>query len=198
MNPVPTDAFPYTTTHLTDILGIEESKLLALCGTLDIQPYRHPQSGRLFFDTKALETLQRALDAEKQHETRLPQRTASALMPGASGTAVSKSDYGSVPQRASASAGLTTASAAAISRSDLSIIVDSVSNAKETILRDLSQLLDDKLAGLDDVVVELIRSKSENDSLREELRRLEEDRMHYQAELAKFKPAAFGFYRKEN
>ncbi|MGE0199449.1 MAG: hypothetical protein AB7P76_00620 [Candidatus Melainabacteria bacterium] len=78
----------------------------------------------------------------------------------------------------------------------LAMMIETVGQVKEGILKDLSRLLDDKLSGLDDVVVELIRSKSENETLK---RRLEEtlrrmDDLEY--ELSCFRPAQFGFYKK--
>lgn len=84
-----------------------------------------------------------------------------------------------------------------LSKTDISQLVETVSHAKESILKDLSQLIDDKLAGVDELVVELIRSKSENDALREEIRRLEDARLYFEGELSKFRPAAFGFFRKD-
>lgn len=84
----------------------------------------------------------------------------------------------------------------ALSRGDMSLVVDTITNAKENILHDMSRLLDDKLAGLDELVVELIRSKTENDALKDEIKRLEEGQDVYRAELDKFKPTAFGFFRK--
>ncbi len=184
MNPMSTDAFPYTMAYLCELLHTEEAKILNLCNRLGIHPHRNERTGHLFFGIKDVETLQKAFEDEKLG---LAPRSAesTALQTG--------------PQLTPARGGYASAQrSVALSRADLSGIVESVSNAKEEILRDLSQLLDDKLSGLDEVVVELIRSKSENDSLRDEIKRLEESREQLRAELDKFKPAAFGFYRKED
>jgi hypothetical protein len=186
MNSLSTEAFPYTLGYVCELLSLDETKVTALCKTLEVLPYRDERTGSLYFNQQTLALLKKAADAEKKmsHQEQLPQTTQATAMMTATRNA-----YSSVPQRSGGTG---------LSRTDLSLIVDSVSNAKEGILRDLSQLLDDKLSGLDDVVVELIRSKSENDTLREELKRIEENQLHLQAELSKFKPAAFGFYRKES
>jgi hypothetical protein len=83
-----------------------------------------------------------------------------------------------------------------IGSGDVSMIVETVTSAKESILADLGRILDDKLAGLDELVVELIRSKTENDALKDEIKKLENNVEEAAAESAKYKPTAFGFYRK--
>ena len=75
-------------------------------------------------------------------------------------------------------------------------MVEAVSQVKEGILKDLSRLLDDKLSGLDEVVVELIRCKSENDSLKKKLDDAVRSKETLEHELSRFKPVQFGFYRK--
>ena len=81
--------------------------------------------------------------------------------------------------------------------SNLNAIVEAISNSKEHILNEVSRLLDDKLSGLDEVVVELIRSKAENDSLRQKLATTTKEREALKVELASFKPFQFGLYKKE-
>jgi hypothetical protein len=80
---------------------------------------------------------------------------------------------------------------------NLNAIVEAISNSKEHILNEVSRLLDDKLSGLDEVVVELIRTKAENDSLRQKLATTTKEREALKAELASFKPFQFGLYKKE-
>lgn len=180
MHPLSTDAYPYTITYVCELLGLDEPRVLAMSKAVGVQPHRDIATGRIQFSVQDLEQLRKATMPDARNP--LVANTPSAMTPG-------KAAYASVPQRAATGGGM--------SRGEISVIVDAVSNAKEGILRDLSQLLDDKLAGLDEVVVELIRSKSENDTLRDEIKRLAESRDHLQMELARFKPAAFGFYRKE-
>ncbi len=184
MNSLSTETFPYTISYVCELLKADEPKVLAICNRVNIQPHRNERTGHLFFGQKDIDTLRRVLESDA---SRAGQNQIAPSTPDAKSLAASKSAYNSVPQRSST-----------MTRADLSVIVDSVSNVKEEILRDLSQLLDDKLCGLDEVVVELIRSKSENDSLREELKRVQENRDYLRGELTKYKPAAFGFYRKED
>lgn len=175
-----TETFPYTVAQASKLLNVDTTKIMALCNALNLRPYKDERTGQFSLRTKDFELLKKALEAEKQNESHSLVSQAGPL------NYPTKGSYSSLPQRTGS-----------MSRTDLSIIVDTVSNVKEGILKDLSQLLDDKLTGLDEVVVELIRSKSENDALKEEVKRLEESKIYLQSELSKFKPAAFGFYRKE-
>jgi len=176
-----TETFPYTMAYVCEAFHMDESTVMALCHSLGVQPHQDERTGKLFFGIKDIERIREATE-NKQSGASL-----NSLAKTAASVPAQPKTYATVPQRPGA-----------LSRTDLSQIVESVSTAKEEILKDLSMLLDDKLAGLDDVVVELIRSKSENDSLREELKRAQEIRDQAKAELTKFRPAAFGFYRKES
>jgi len=91
-----------------------------------------------------------------------------------------------------------TGAMAAPSRDAVSTMVETVSQVKDSILKDMSRMLDDKLTGLDDVVVELIRCKSENDSLRRKLDDLQGKLVDMEEELTCFVPIQFGFYRKDS
>lgn len=110
-------------------------------------------------------------------------------LPGSNSGNVSSS-YGSRSLTASASSSSTSAA------DSITVMVEAVSQVKESILKDLAHLLDDKLAGLDEVVVELIRCKSENDSLKKRLNDAVRARESLEQELGRFKPVQFGFYRK--
>lgn len=97
----------------------------------------------------------------------------------------------------SAVAGLSTSSAAAApSSGQVAILVESIAASKDTILREMSRLLDERLAGLDEVVVELIRCKTENESLRNKLATALREKDDLKRELESFKPVQFGFYKK--
>jgi hypothetical protein len=75
-------------------------------------------------------------------------------------------------------------------------VVQAISHSKEYILNEMSRLLDDRLAGLDEVVVELIRTKSENDALRSKINTLSREKQALLDEVESFKPVQFGFYKK--
>ncbi len=182
MRSLTTETFPYTLEAVSKLLKTEEEALLGQCAALGIQPHYDTQSGIGFLSVTDVEKLrQKTLFPESSVVAQAP-HTMSAVP--SEQALPQKNGYSTLPQRAR------------MSRTDLSMIIDSVSSVKEEILSDLSQLLEERLSGLDEIVVELIRSKSELDTLRDEVRQVEESRNALQQELSKYRPAAFGFYRK--
>lgn len=81
-------------------------------------------------------------------------------------------------------------------KENIAIVVESIANAREGMIKDMSRMLDDKLAGLDEVVVELIRCKSENDALKKKVETLSDEKESLEFELSRFHSTGFGFYRK--
>ena len=51
--------------------------------------------------------------------------------------------------------------------------------------------------GFDEIIVELIRSKTENENLRQQVNTLNKQVFILKGELASFKPVALGFYVKQ-
>ena len=62
----------------------------------------------------------------------------------------------------------------------------------------MSELLSEKMDGFDEIIVELIRAKTENENLRQQVNTLNKQVFILKNELASFSPIAFGLYtRKE-
>lgn len=163
---------------VANTLHVDENQVLEACQKLDLQPVPDARTHKLLLTQAHLDILR--VHFQQQLGDALPTMAYDATSPFPT------------------SAGLMARGAQHnLSKTELSALVDAIGHAKESILDDLSHLLDDKLAGLDDVVIELIRSKSEVDTLRDAVKQLEAERDAALAEVAKYKPAAFGFYKKE-
>ena len=67
---------------------------------------------------------------------------------------------------------------------------------EKNIMDKMSALLSEKMDGFDEIIVELIRSKTENENLRQQVNTLNKQVFILKGELASFKPVAFGFYSK--
>lgn len=67
---------------------------------------------------------------------------------------------------------------------------------EKSIMDKMSALLSEKMDGFDEIIVELIRSKTENENLRQQVNTLNKQVFILKGELASFKPLAFGFYSK--
>lgn len=62
----------------------------------------------------------------------------------------------------------------------------------------LSKVIDEKLDGMDEVVVELIRCKTENESLRQKINELNKENYHIKSSLKSYKAVGLGLYVKKS
>ena len=81
-------------------------------------------------------------------------------------------------------------------------ICTSLSTMENTIIDKMSKLLDDalseKLDGMDEVVVELVRCKTENETLRYKMNELNKELYNLKNELSKYQSLGLGLYIKKN
>ena len=73
-----------------------------------------------------------------------------------------------------------------------------LNNLENNIVQRISKTLSEKMDGLDEVVIELIRAKTENETLRQRVNELNKEVFALKNENAKYKPAMFGFYKKQD
>jgi len=70
-------------------------------------------------------------------------------------------------------------------------------NLENNLISKMSELLSEKMDGFDEIIVELIRAKTENENLRQQVNSLNKQVYILKGELASFNPVAFGFYTKK-
>ncbi len=213
MTPLTTDDFPYTLSYVMELLGLEERELMSFVQTLGLSPRKDEKTGRVIFTHRDIEAIKKARELKKSGElteglaqpisinpasmnkvasaqTAAPKTEDETMSP--LGSTTGKSGYMS-PMTGGSGQSLRNAAGG---KDNITVMVEAVSQVKEGILKDLSRLLDDKLSGLDEVVVELIRCKSENDSLKKKLDEAVRAKETLEYELSRFKPVQFGFFRK--
>ena len=71
-------------------------------------------------------------------------------------------------------------------------------NLENSIVSKISNVLSEKMDGLDEVIVELIRSKTENETLRQRLNELNKEKFSLKNENASYKPIGLGLYVKKS
>jgi DNA-binding transcriptional MerR regulator len=206
MTSLTTEDFPYTIGYVMELLGLDERELMTYVQMLGLSPRKDDKTGRLIFTHRDIEALKKANEMKKHGED--PDAIARQLANKSGGAGgVSKPIAAPEPEATASTATkpsyMSTVNPnqpmrppAASSKDNITVMVEAVSQVKEGILKDLSRLLDDKLSGLDEVVVELIRCKSENDSLKKKLDEAVRSKETLEYELSRFKPVQFGFYRK--
>lgn len=161
---------PFTTNQVSKMLKMDENAIYQYCRELPIRPKKDLRTGAAMFSTQDIDVLRKAREWHASGES-LANISRKLTKPNALNTRVA-------------------------SKSDIAVIVEAVSQAKEGILGDLSKLIDEKLEGMDEVVVELIKCKSENETLKQKLKLIAEENDILKSELGRYHSLPFGFYRR--
>ena len=77
-------------------------------------------------------------------------------------------------------------------------IKSAIDNLENNLVKKMSELLSEKMDGFDEIIVELIRSKTENENLRQQVNTLNKQLYIMKIELASYNPVALGFYVKKD
>lgn len=85
-----------------------------------------------------------------------------------------------------------------IDNESMNQLIQSLKNIEDAITEKISTIMDEKLDGMDDVVVELIRCKTENETLRYKINELNKENYNLKNELSSFKNVAMNVYLKNN
>ena len=76
-------------------------------------------------------------------------------------------------------------------------IQNSLQKLENNLVDRFSEMLSEKMDGFDEIIVELIRSKTENENLRAQVNDLNKQVFNMKKELALYTPLPFGFYTKK-
>ena len=76
-------------------------------------------------------------------------------------------------------------------------ILASIKDMENNLSDKIAKVIDEKLEGMDEVVVELIRCKTDNETLRQKIIDLNKEIYQLKKELNTYKPVGFGFYAKK-
>jgi|GEM_PF-3811201 len=184
-----TEGYTHPAAHVCQMFNIQESTLKNLSQVLKLHP-KLDEDHALFYAQPDVDRLKKAIDLHRQGMplSQIVQQLTEQSQPQEMTTGVTP------PSTTSLSAPQTIATPT----DNIATVIDAISHSKEFILSEMSRLLDDRLSGLDEVVVELIRTKSENDALRAKISTMAQEKDALKQEIDSFKPVQFGFYKKTN
>ncbi len=77
-------------------------------------------------------------------------------------------------------------------------ISEKLNSLETNLINKMSEMLSEKMDGFDEIIVELIRAKTENENLRQQVNTLNKQVFILKKELASFSPLPFGFYAKKD
>ena len=76
-------------------------------------------------------------------------------------------------------------------------LLETLNKMENNITTSMTKLIDEKLEGMDDVVLELVRCKTENENLKNKVNELNKENFMLKNALNSFKPLLCGFYIKK-
>lgn len=76
-------------------------------------------------------------------------------------------------------------------------LISNLESMEQRMTESMAKIIDDKLDGMDEVVVELIRCKTENESLRQKLNELNKENYHLKNDINSYKSVGLGLYIKK-
>lgn len=159
-----------------NLLKLDNKGIAKLCAQVSLMP-KKDRHGRTYFSYDDVSTLRRirSLHAQSTVQSRVtnPVKSEKPMLP----------IQAPAPKQPSAA---------------VEKIVNSISTMETNITDKISKLIDEKLEGMDEVVVELVRCKTENETLRYKLNELNKENYNLKNELSKYKALGLGFYVKKS
>lgn len=171
----------FTPKMVRDLLKIDNERIINLCKKISLVPKKNSK-GQTYFSRDDVKILKRVQDLHVQAiNAQAKKQKAATSLPA--------------PQepRTVVDAKLTQAAIDTIERlnNTLNILEDNITTK-------IVSVLDEKLDGMDEVVVELIRAKTENENLRNKINELNKENFYLKNNLNSYKPLGFGFYTKQH
>ncbi len=154
--------------EIREMLGIDNSRIQELCKLADIKLKRN-ERGLTYF-TKDDADMLKNVSANSKMKYVTPVNSKNTVINGSN----------------------------SITAGSIVKLVDTLRNIESSITEKLTSVLDEKLDGMDDVVMELIRVKTENETMRFKINELNKENYRLKREVNSFKKVPFGFYAKTN
>ncbi len=152
--------------EIREMLGIDNSRIQELCKMADIKLKKNNRG--LTYFTKDDATILSNISSNFKSGTALTVPHKSTILKGTN----------------------------SISNASIVQLVDTLRNIEKSMTDRITSILDEKLDGMDDVVMELIRVKTENETMRFKINELNKENYKLKKEINSFKKVPFGFYAK--
>lgn len=164
-----------------NLLRLDNKGIAKLCAQVSLMP-KKDRHGRTYFSRDDIEILRKVRRLHSQ-STSLQNKVSNPI--------------GASQVRAAAIAAPVQANPQKVSP-NVEKIVKKLDNLETSISDKISKLLEEKLEGMDEVVVELVRCKTENETLRYKLNELNKENYNLKNELSRYKELGMGFYIKKS
>lgn len=164
------------------ILNVDNEEIKRLCKTINICPKKDNNTGRTFFLKNDVEAIKRVQELHLKGQK----------------IAQDKNIVEAKEPLKTIENPITAPNQTASLESEFKKVVENLVMSQDSVVDRLSKILDEKLDGLDEVIVELIRSKTENENLRSKLNELTKENYKLKKENATFVSLGLGLYIKKS
>ena len=161
------------------ILNTDNAEIKDLCKQLKVFPKRDKRTGKAFFMREDVEFLRRM----KELHAKTSQYKEIDAVPS----------Y--LPKTAPVTQPVQDNTAMMVVK-EFKKMFETMMSSQDKLIDKMQNTLDSKLEGLDEVVVELIQVKTENENLRIKLNQMTKENYELKNDLEAFRPVGFGFYVK--
>ena len=159
-----------TPQEVRTILRTDNKEIVELCKKADIRP-RKNEKGHTYFSYDEVKNLRKV------------QATVNGVV--------------SNPITSHAPVAVGTAAVSSDSNAAVRNILTSLQELETKLSDRISKVIDEKLEGMDDVVVELIRCKTDNETLKQKIVDLNKEVYQLKNELNSYRSVGLGFYKKK-
>ena len=165
-----------------ELLKIDNDRIISLCKKISLVPKKNAK-GQTYFSRDDVRILKRVQELHSQTDV-VRQKALET-------TALATVNQKPIERPAVIDEKLAKTAIDTIDRlnTTLSVLENNISNK-------IMAVLDEKLDGMDDVVMELIRVKTENETMRFKINELNKENYRLKKEVNSFKKVPFGFYAK--
>lgn len=176
-----------------NLLNIDNKEIAKLCAQVSLMP-KKDSKGRTYFTKDDIEILRRVKTMNERVKSRKNVQKSYATVPMSK-----KSSQQNIvqPQQIQAPMIKPEKSSMAVEK-----ICTSLSAMENSLTGKLSEViekkLEEKLDGMDEIVVELVRCKTENETLRYKMNELNKEVYNLKNEISKYKSVGLGFYVKKS
>lgn len=188
----------FSTEDVKRILKTDTNEIKKLCKQGQISLKRDVNTDATFFLKDDVEMLKR-IKALHEKGKEIASRKGLQSAQGASGKSTAlTSPIKRLSQSFKEEAGANAATASSANlQKEIKSLVQNLISSQDNVVKRLTKVIDEKLDGMDEIVVELIRCKTENEKLRQKIDELTKENYKMKARASAYRPVAFGLYVKE-
>ena len=181
-----------------NLLNIDNKGIAKLCAQISLMP-KKDQQGRTYFSLEDVETLRRLKNQNEQSlKIRRNTKKSYATVPIKQGGNLNNIHITEPPVNTPVKMPVANNSSTNAVEKICSSIFAMENSLTGKISEMIEKKLDEKLDGMDEVVVELVRCKTENETLRYKMNELNKELYNLKNELSRYKSLGFGFYVKNS